>query len=165
MIENTEGVEIVRALYRPDRIKTLFVGESPPHSGDFFYRGDSAMRLHYASTIELALGESKDFLKSFKSYGWYLDDLVLEPVNHLPPRERKEKCLGAQKCLADRVAVCRPEAIVSVLKSIEPFVGAAAIMAGCDAPRYAVPFPLWGQLRRFQAEMADLIPKLPRLTE
>ena len=29
---------------------------------------------------------------SFKVRGWYLDDLVLTPVNHLTRRERKAKC-------------------------------------------------------------------------
>ena len=38
-----EPVEVTRARYRPDRITTLFVGESAPASGAFFYHGDSAM--------------------------------------------------------------------------------------------------------------------------
>jgi hypothetical protein len=38
-----EPVEIIRTRYRPDRITTLFVGESAPASGAFFYHGDSTM--------------------------------------------------------------------------------------------------------------------------
>jgi hypothetical protein len=164
VIENTERVETVRILYRPERIKTLFVGESAPHGGDFFYYGDNAMWSHMRRAVELAFGRSDDFLKTFKSYGWYLDDLVLEPVNHLSKPERKLKCLVSQKSLADRIATYRPEAIVSVLKTIAPFVREAAIMAGCDVPQYAVYFPGMGWQPRFQAEMAVLVPRLPRLT-
>src|SRR6266705_4903305 len=123
-----ETVEAIRKRFRPERITTLFVGESAPHSGDFFYCGDSAMLAHMKRAVELAFRKSDDFLKSFQAYGWYLDDLVLESVNHLRKPERLAKCLDAQKSLADRIAVYQPEAIVSVLKSIEPFVNAAAIM-------------------------------------
>ena len=74
--ENTEVVEAVRARYRPERIKTLFVGESAPCSGAFFYIGDTAMLHNMRRAVELALGESGNFLESFKAYGWYLDDLA-----------------------------------------------------------------------------------------
>ena len=36
-------IEATRASYRPDRITTLFVGESAPASGDFFYFGNNNM--------------------------------------------------------------------------------------------------------------------------
>ena len=163
--QQMEEVEAVRARYRPERIKTLFVGESAPYSGDFFYCGNTAMLRYMRRAVELAFGETGNFLESFKAYGWYLDDLVLTPVNHLTKSQRKAKCLDAQKSLADRIVVYQPEAIVSLLIVIEPFVNAAAITAGNDAPRYAVPFPGMGQQVRFHAAMARIIPKLPRLTE
>jgi hypothetical protein len=163
MSESMEAVEVARTRFRPERITTLFVGESAPFSGDFFYYGSNAMLRHMQRAVEHALGESSDFLQSFKAYGWYLDDLVLTPVNHLPKSLRKAKCLDAQKSLADRIQVYRPEAIVSLLIFIKPFVDAAAIAAGSNAPRYTVPFPGMGQQSRFQDVMACLIPKLPRL--
>ena len=36
-----EPVEVTCARYRPDRITTLFVGESAPSSGAFFYHRDA----------------------------------------------------------------------------------------------------------------------------
>jgi hypothetical protein len=160
-----ETVETIRKRFRPQRITTLFVGESAPHSGDFFYCCNTAMWSHMKRAVELAFGKSDDFLKSFQAYGWYLDDLVLEPVNHLPKPQRIAKCLDAKKSLANRIAVYQPEAIVSLLKSIESFVNAAAIMAGSSASRYGVSFPGMGLQTRFQAEMAAIIQKLPRLTD
>ena len=166
MVHNTETIEAVRRRFFPKRIATLFVGESAPHSGDFFYYGNSAMSAHMKRAVQLAFGKcDDDFLKTFQAYGWYLDDLVLEPVNHLPKPQRMAKCLDWQKSLADRIATYRPGAIVSLLKSIEPYVYSAATMAGSDAVRYGVPFPGMGQQARFQAEMAAIIRKLPRLTE
>jgi hypothetical protein len=49
-------VEVTRARYRPDRITTLFVGESAPASGAFFYHGDSAMLRYMQRATEAALG-------------------------------------------------------------------------------------------------------------
>jgi hypothetical protein len=158
-----EKVETIRKRFLPVRITTLFVGESAPHSGDFFYCGNTAMWSHMKRAVELAFGKSDDFLKSFQAYGWYLDDLVLEPVNHLPKSQRIAKCLDAQNSLANRIAFYQPEAIVSLLKRIDPFVNAAAILAGSNATRYGVPFPGMGQQTRFQADMAAIIRKLPRL--
>jgi hypothetical protein len=88
---------------------------------------------------------------------------VLTPVNHLTKSERKAKCLEAQRSLADRIATYQPEAIVSLLIFTKPFVDEAAIMAGSNAPRYAVPFPGMSHQGRFQAAMACIIPKLRRL--
>jgi hypothetical protein len=67
---------------------TLFVGESAPASGDFFYYGTSAMTRYMRRAIEDALGPANDFLASFKGLGWYLDDLVLTPVDKLARSER-----------------------------------------------------------------------------
>jgi hypothetical protein len=49
------------------------------------------------------LGGSGDFLEHFKLYGWYLDDLVLTPVNQLEKAERKAKCLESRKSLTERI--------------------------------------------------------------
>src|ERR1700721_4048363 len=79
-------VEETRAHYRPERITTLFVGESPPHSGKFFYYGNTALAHHMSFAMRRAgLLDDGDFPDRFKAYGWDLDDLVLEPVTRMPP--------------------------------------------------------------------------------
>ncbi len=161
--EAFENVEAVRTRFRPDRITTLFVGESAPASGDFFYFGKNAMLRHMQRAVAQSPCEDGDFLQRLKSYGWYLDDLVLEPVNKLTKSEREAKCLAALNSLASRIAEYRPLAIVSLLMSIKGVVYAAADVAGSDAIRFAVPFPGMGQQTRFQAAMVEIVPKLPRL--
>jgi hypothetical protein len=111
----------------------------------------------------LVLGASNNFLDSFKAYGWYLDDLVLIPVNHLTKSECKAKWLCAQNSLADRIAEHQPLAIVSLLLGMQHIiVDAAATAAGSRAPRFAVAFPGMGQQARFRSDMARIIPMLPR---
>jgi hypothetical protein len=152
--------ELVRARYRPEKITTLFVGESAPASGDFFYYGNSGMTRY----MQRAMGHTgADFLDSFKARGWYLDDLCLEPIDALARGERRAKCLSAKDSLAARIAQYQPLAIVSVLLSIRRIVDRAALAAGCGAPRYAVPFPGNGQRGRFLKEIARIIPELPSL--
>jgi hypothetical protein len=158
-----KSVESVRERYRPERILTLFVGESAPHSGKFFYLGNTALKRHMQETLEAAgLGGNGDFLEQFKRLGWYLDDLVQTPVNQLTKPERKAACLTARKSLAERIAKYRPEAIVPLLLSIKDVVEGAAHDAGSTAPCYPVPFAGMGQQTRFLKEMARILPKLPR---
>jgi len=157
-----KNVEDVRARYRPERIKTLFVGESAPYSGAFFYCGNNAMLSHMRSV--LAPGESDgDFLESFKARAWFLDDLSLEPANHLPRSQKRDALRASVPGLAERIALYRPEAIVSVLFSVAPFVEAAADQAGSAAPRFRLPFPGMGHQLRFKTELERILPDLPRL--
>jgi hypothetical protein len=160
----SEAIECIRRRYRPERIVTLFVGESAPQSGKFFYAGTTHMLTHMQRAVEMALGKNGYFLRRFESYGWYLDDLVLEPVDTLPKSKREALCIGAMKSLADRIAGYSPRAIVTVLQRIAPTVEAAAVMAGHSGPRFTVPFPGMGQQTRFHNEMQRILPLLPRLT-
>lgn len=158
-------IEAVREKYRPPIIATLFVGESAPHSGKFFYCGENTMLREMRFVLESWIGEpfsgSQAFLDAFKARGWYLDDLVLTPVNHLLRTDRKAQCRLAEKSLANRLRLYNPKAIVMLLVSIEPFVARAALDAGCPAPQYVVPFPGMGQQNRFRSRMAAIIGKLP----
>jgi len=162
MSKYTEA-EIVRARarYRPPRITILFVGESPPSNGNFFYCGNNELLRHMRSAAGLASDSDDDFLQSFTARGWYLDDLVPTPVDHLPRSERVRICWNARHDLAARIAEYHPLAIVSVLRRIRHAVEAAADEADSSAPRYAVPFPGHGHQQRFREEVAHILSKSP----
>jgi hypothetical protein len=162
-----QSVETVRASYRPKPILTLFVGESAPNSGDFFYYGNTALTGYMKQAMEAAgLGGDGDFLERFKAYGWYLDDLVLTPINQLGRSpQRKKECRDAQASMAARIKEYQPRAIVSLLLSIRDIVEAAAIDASSNARLFAVPFAGMGQQLRFLKEMARILPQLPKARE
>jgi hypothetical protein len=133
-------IKEARARYRPQRIRILFVGESPPSNGTFF----TVVAITCWSTCEMlwvASREDDDFLKSFMERGCYLDDLVLTPIDDLPELERKKRCREACADLATRIAEYKPSGIVSLLRRIGDDVEIAAIMANSKACRYVVPFP------------------------
>jgi hypothetical protein len=154
-------IKTVRARYWPRDISTLFIGESAPSSGDFFYYGGNQLWREMKRAVEAAFRPGDDFLERFKAYGWYLDDLVLRPINDLPRVDRKKACLEAQDSLVSRIKEYRPRAIVCLLLGIKPFVKAAAKAAGCNAPFYAVAFPV-RHGRRFGKEIKPIFPLLPK---
>lgn len=150
--------EILRLRYRPATIATLFVGESPPAGAAFFYSGIGTLYRH----MKLALGGGDDFLDDFAAQGFYLDDLVLVPVNRLAGPERRLLHREWVPSFAQRLRDHRPKAVVVLLVSIARAVEAALAEAGlADLPRHIVPYPGMGNQQRFLAAVKRIIPTLP----
>jgi hypothetical protein len=156
------ATEALRSSYRPNRITTLFVGESAPINGTFFYAGNSSMVGYMQRAVDTLLSGEGDFLARFRDHGWYLDDLVLAPINHLTRAQRIAAWRGARDSLSTRIAAYQPLAIVSVLSGIKEIVADAAMKAGGTATMFAVPFPGMGNQKKFHSEMQRILPLLPR---
>jgi hypothetical protein len=138
--------ERLRRRYRPDDVRVLFVGESPPAGGTFFYRANSKL---YAATREAfeaaipALRQKDDFLAAFQRLGCYLDDLCPQAVNDLAirdPTRLAERERGVAP-LARRMTALDPAVVCVVMKGIVPEVTAAVERAGVDVQIEALPFP------------------------
>ncbi|MBN9888690.1 hypothetical protein [Salipiger abyssi] len=84
-----QDVEPLRASYRPGKIKVLFVGESAPAGGAFFYKQTGQVHGQFRQALAPHIGDSPSFVEAFKQAGFYLDDLVLEPVNWLSRSDRQ----------------------------------------------------------------------------
>lgn len=154
--------EMLRTSHRPPRIMTMFIGESPPNNGTFFYCGETALKLYMAKAFGVS---SRKFLEHFKTSGCYLDDLVYLPVDHLSWRERKARCIEMIPDLAARLQLDRPLAIVSIMKSIAPYVSEAMRQAGSVTPHFTVPFPGQSWQSIFLEEMRHILPQLPMIRE
>ncbi|WP_038976047.1 hypothetical protein [Bradyrhizobium japonicum] len=61
-LEASAATEALRASFRPDEITTLFVGESAPINGTFFYDGNSLMLRYMQRAVEAAIPDEGDFL-------------------------------------------------------------------------------------------------------
>jgi hypothetical protein len=149
--------ERIRCSFRPDRITTLFVGESAPHGGTFFYNQDSGL----FREIRKAFKGTELFLEDFKKNGFYLDDLVLEPVNHLERRDRISLCRKSVSSFAKRLRNYKPETIVILLHAIKPMILEAMREAGLSYAPYCTPYPGFGNQPRFHKAMTKIIPNLP----
>jgi hypothetical protein len=143
--------ERARQRFRPEAITLLFVGESSPAGGTFFYYENSKLHDATKEAFRLAVPNvvrGDNFLEAFKDLGCYLDDLCLEPVNHLkldnPLAKKKRLALRQQgeEPLAERIRDQSPQAVVVVMKGIEANVRAALSLAGLERlPVDSLPFP------------------------
>jgi hypothetical protein len=158
-------LEELRRAYRPPQMKILFVGESPPAGGTFFYKGDSGLARYTKLAFQRAYGLSDlamdDFLHGFKAAGCYLDDLCLEPVNRMGWSDRRAAWKRAVDPMASRLREYSPSLIVPILRSIENIVRQAAERSGfSERLRGALPYPGMGNHVRYVAELSRLLVEL-----
>jgi hypothetical protein len=100
-VSELNDLERLRRSFRPKQITTLFVGESPPHGGTFFYKRDSLLY----HRMKESFGETSNFLPAFQAKGFILDDLVLYPINQIQNKnERDQHRRTGVQSLAQRMA-------------------------------------------------------------
>ena len=113
--------------YKPQKVKTLFIGESPPSGGGYFYFGGNNSLLRYIREAFVLAGfkcsEGDEFLKFFKEKGYYLIDLSEKPIYKL--KERKQLRKANIESLKNRVKKINPESVIIFMKGIEKEVRAA----------------------------------------
>jgi len=141
-----DGPEGYRNAYRPQYVKYLVVGESPPQGGRFFYQANSILfrqtQIAFSHVFGKACGDGVAFLQFFQEQGFYLDDLCLVPVNGLPDQDRIRKRLAGIGPLAERIKSYKPTKIIVVMKGIASEVGVACRVAGVNPPDLVLPFPV-----------------------
>lgn len=156
------NIEHIRESHRPNNIRILFVGESPPKIGKFFYV-ESLMTTFISKPFELrfniTFNNNQDFIDFFKNKDCYLDDLCTEPVDKLPPNIRKQKLIESVKPFSKKLAEMKPLVVISILKRIEPYVVNSIELSGIDTKFYSVPFPGFGNQKRFKQEVLDILNK------
>jgi hypothetical protein len=171
MHEPPQQVEAVRLQFLPETTNVLFVGESRPAGGTFFYSADS--KLYFATKEAFRLGvpdlsRGPIFLERFRALGCFLDDLCLEPVNHLKRNnplawaKRLRLREEGEEPLAERIHRYGPRQIVVVMKEIEPNVRRAALAADVgDIVLPALPFPSWkANHDRYVDELSALLKRM-----
>ena len=145
------SLEALRRSFRPATVRVLFIGESPPAAGTFFYAANSGLYRATRDAFQAALSSrvDPDFLRSFAALGCYLDDLCGEPINHLTDRSdgswqrRLQARHDGEPHLAQTLAELRPEVIVIVLKAIAKNVARAVECAGCaGVERHILTYPV-----------------------
>jgi hypothetical protein len=139
----------------------LFIGESPPASGRFFYRRDSGLyraMLYTFRIVDPSIGDD-DFLSVFQRSGCYLIDLCPEPVDHLESAARRHLCRAGEVSLSKAIARLKPARIATLLRSIEDNVAQAALQAEWRGPFIHLPYPgRWSMYRKTFAD--SLVPAI-----
>jgi hypothetical protein len=143
---SSTAIERLRQRYRPSDVRLLFVGESAPAGGTFFYAANSTLYFETRTAFARALPDQLSglrFLDLFKTYGCYLDDLCLEPINKLPQTARRQKRIDAEASLGERLRRYDPQMAVAIGKTTAaPHVRTALDRAGLtETPLGIVAFP------------------------
>jgi hypothetical protein len=156
--------ETLRARYRPQSVRMLFIGESPPTSGRFFYNRDSALYRALCDAFHLVDETIVDenFLAVFQAEGCYLIDACRQPVDRMEPAARRAACVAGEALLSRSIQTLQPETIVTLVRSIRANVERAALRASWTGTLIAVPYPgRWVQHRKIFFEL--LVPLLKTL--
>ena len=140
---NGRAREVLRRKFLPMHVRILFIGESPPASGRFFYRRDSGLYRAVRSLFQAADPSISDeeFLHRFRKCGCYLIDACTDPVDKLEPKLRRAACAAGERSLSRRIRRQRPEMIVSLVRSTRGNIDRAAATANWYGPIIDVPYP------------------------
>lgn len=165
--EHDVSTEEIRAGYKPDKVRVLFIGESAPPSGKtFFYNGDSRLCRFWKTTFETVLerqfATASAFLLWFKRQGFFLDDLLLVPKRRSNRRKELELMWRSGiEPLADRISQCQPAMAVAVIKGPAECIGRAIKMSGVRLDYRIVGFPFPGKhMRTAEREAACVTEEL-----
>lgn len=144
-VSQHEGVEAARERYRPDHVRHLMVGESPPAGGTFFYNADSMLfcQTHraFCEVFGSACGEAASFLRFFRDKGFFLDDLCPVPVNGMSDINREQARTAGVGPLAARIERAKPQTVIVVMMAIISEVRQACALAHLTPTFVELPFP------------------------
>lgn len=138
-IQSIAERERLRHSYKPSKIRFLFIAESPPNSGGFFYNpktiGRDSLFAETMRTLRLwpenktmSKGfDKRPLLKRFQSMKYYLLDSSQTPVDKLGFRERNRKVRGEIPRLIREIKKLKPDKIVLVKKNVFQIVGPALV--------------------------------------
>jgi hypothetical protein len=133
-----------RLKYKPYKIQLLFIGESPPSGGTFFYFANSNLYRAIKKGFSKVYGDFNSdgqFLSFFKGIGCYLDDLCLIPVNNLSTSVRDAERVRGIKPLSRRINEYEPKMIIIVMKAIQSNVLTAIQNSNTKPIIEIIPFP------------------------
>lgn len=161
------NLEARRKVFLPPKVKVLFVGESPPRNGGFFYGNPddfSPMTGHYQRVFQDVFRKPfenpKEFLEYFKSLGCYLDDICHKPVDHLSPNKRRDAIDKSIGKLSKRIEEYQPEYVITFLKRIHGYVEKAVMHTNLSICVRSVPFPGNSHQTKFENELKEILRKI-----
>ena len=176
----TEDYAIAREKYRPDKIRILFVAESPPSSGGYFYFPNTigkdhlfretmkALKLWPAKKVMSKGVDKRPLLEEFCSRGFFLIDTCEVPVDKLPAAERREAINRDAPGLAARAQALHPGHIIVVKKTVYRPIRDALQRAGLQQSilnKQPISFPSHGNQRNYRIALRRLMGNCQEMSE
>ena len=156
------GIGELRAQFKPEKVKWLFVGESSPAGGTHFYRANSNLFRATREAFASALGPDQvpggqQFLGWFRDHGYWLVDLADRPVNRLSDADRLQEVQAGVDQLAKVIRDVDPERLIVIKASIAGAIRQAAGAAGFVGPITELPFPVRQWRAVYERDLAQVV--------
>ena len=153
----------LRNLYHPDNLRYIFVLESPPVSGLYFYDKNGKISeplfAELMKFLKISVASKSEGLNYFTKSGYLLVDATYRPVNQLKGKERDKTILNDFDNLIGDLENINPKKTIplilvkaNICKILEPRLkqeGFNVLNNGI-----VVPFPSTGQQKRFHTEIS-----------
>ena len=152
--------EDLRNEYKPAKVKLLFVGDSRPGGGKFFYQGDSVLYKETKKAFDQYYNNEEFTLDRFVELNCWFVDICLEPIGHLSSKEKREQIVENMPRLINTIKKESPKAIVVCKKTIvEPEMKKTSIMEKYEEDRsiFFLPFPARGHQDLYRAGLAKAL--------
>jgi hypothetical protein len=163
-----------RNKYKPSKVNVLFIAESPPSSGGYFYAEKTIGKDHLFRETMKALEfwpidtpmrrgcDKRRILNEFRSSGFFLIDTCEIPVDRLQSRERRLSTVQGALTLPRRVKSLDPDRILIVKKTV--FKPASQVLTDAGFGNRILntkplPFPSHGNQRKYRRMLKQLIAK------
>ena len=138
----------LRAKYTPDNIRVIFLLESPPASGKYFYDPNgktnellfSAMMDH----IKFKPSDKESGLNKFKELGYVVVDSIYEPVNKIKDKKIRNKqiVMNIPNLINDLESLKSPRTkIVLIKRNINLIFNNVLDSIGYRVINLEIPFP------------------------
>jgi hypothetical protein len=167
---------IARNKYKPGKVKVLFIAESPPSSGGYFYSWKAIGKDHLFRETMKALQiwpidrplrkgcDKRPMLNEFRKVGFFLIDTCDFPVDKLYSRQRRLSTTQGASTLPGRVKSLDPDRILIVKKTVfKPATQALSDAGFGDRilnPK-PLPFPSHGNQRKYRRMLRRLLARKP----
>jgi hypothetical protein len=157
-----------RERYLPEHPKIIFVLESPPKSGKYFYNPEGLISEPLFSAmmqdvLEIKPSTKDEGLREFATRGFLLLDATYTPVNHphLSPRERDQLVLADFPLLAEELRKrSGPDTKVVLVKAnVCRLLDSKLTDAGFPVLNRgkSIPFPSTGQQKKFRETVRQVL--------
>lgn len=156
----------LRNKYHPEKLNLVFLLESPPISGKYFYddKGKVSEPLFNGmmKLIEYKPINKKEGLEFFKSKGYILLDATYKQVNRLKGKERDDTILSDYKNLISDLKAISPDKdvpIILVKANICKMLDGRLTAEGYNVINKGVviPFPSTGNQKRFHSVASEIL--------
>jgi hypothetical protein len=162
MSSGSATYEELRNRYKPESTRVLFVGESRPNGGTFFFNGNSNLYRHTRKAFETTFGQiyvdARAFLTAFSGAGFWLADLCPDPVDGLKGTPRRDVCTAGEPALGRLLTQLRPHTVIGVKLDLKSHIQRAITLAGDKPPvLHVLPFPLYQWAVRYEFELVQIL--------